>query len=143
MNLENITRSKSHLFFAVIIVVIAIIVFFILISRFETENILDSNSLSQEDISGINKSVQEEMSDIFKPDELVVSQYRGDHNWALAIVNTTSPEEVDGGFVVMKNTNNGWQVAYGPATDYDPQELEDMGVPKALIEQIDEVSIPR
>lgn len=142
MNAVNLTRHKSYLIFSILGIFAVCIVFFFIFNQFNSQDGQVSTPLSQADIKDINTSIRNELSDVFKPEELVITQYKGDHKWALALVTTTNPEVEEGGFAIMKNTDSGWEVAYGPATDYYAEDLREMGVPQSLIGQINDVFIP-
>jgi len=141
MNPESKYRSKSGLILVIISVICVVIAFVFLSSRQNLELLQPSQPLTKEDEVKISSAVAENLSDSFTADELRFTNFKGDHNWAIVVVYTTN-EEVDPNFVLMKNTGSNWEVAYGPATDADDNELKNMGVPEALINQIDDIFVP-
>lgn len=136
MNLESLYNSKIFIILGVagIIIFLVVTIFFLNQSTSDIKQI--GEPLTKSDIAKISTSVAEDLSDAFKPDELVVNDFKGDHNWAIASVSTKSGKE-DGGFVLMKRVNDKWEVVYGPATDYYKEDLLKMGAPESLIDQVD------
>lgn len=138
MTLRQLFQSKSHL----VIFLVGLVGVFILFVTLTTTDITQQNTpLTQNDKSEIEKSVASQLSDTFSQDELRFTNFAGDHEWAIALVYTTN-ENVEAGFVLMKNNGAEWNVMYGPATDYYKEDLTALGAPEELIDQIDSVFIP-
>jgi hypothetical protein len=139
MNLTNIFQSKKLLLFLLIILVIVFSIFMMLL--FQKGYIGGSQSLSDDDQTKISSVVKKSLSDTFTPDELKLTNFKGDHKWSIALLYSTN-ETIDPGFVLMKNDGNEWKLVYGPVTDPDPEALKKLGAPQALIGQIDDVFVP-
>jgi hypothetical protein len=141
MNLERIYKSKSLLVFLIIVLIGVISIFVVLLKQQSFEGTQTPSPLTQQDQSNITSVVKDNLSEDFTADELEFTNFKGDHNWAIALVYSTN-ENIDPNFVLMKNNGSKWEVAYGPATDADPEELKKLGAPQELIDQIDDVFVP-
>lgn len=141
--MTNMPLTKHQIFFAALAIVGAIIVFVILtnISLPSTQPPTIS-APPQSDITAIDTTVRDDLRENFNPTDLVLINHKALGDWAIALVYSTA-EDIDAGVVVLQKTNGSWKLVYGPATDYDPQELEGMGMPKELIDQMNDVFIPQ
>ncbi len=139
MNIANIYRSKGFLIFLIIVLIVVFAIFMMLL--FKQGYIGGSQSLSNDDEVKISSVVKKSLSDTFTESELKLTNFKGDRNFAIALLYSTN-EDVDPGFVLMKNNGGSWELVYGPVTDPDPEALKQLGAPQTLIDQIDEVFVP-
>lgn len=56
-----------------------------------------------------------------------------ENSWALIKVNN---KDAGNAVVVVKNENNTWKVVSGPGTYFDPEELQQLGAPQSIINEI-------
>ncbi len=140
MNIANIYRSRGFLIFLVAVLIVVFAIFMTLLFQ---QGFLGGRSqvLSSDDKEQISSVVKKSLSDNFTGDELKFTNFKGDHNWAIVLVYSTT-KEVDPAFVFMKNNKGSWEIVYGPATDADPSDLKKLGVPQELIDQRDDVFVP-
>lgn len=137
--MRNIFTSKSQILIA-LVGIIGLILVFILVARqpFQEPTVSEP---PQEEISQIDQTVKNNLSENFNPTDLVLVNHKASGDWAASLVYSTA-EDIDAGIVILQKVDGQWKVAYGPASDYDTSELMSMGVPQALIEQLDSIFIP-
>jgi len=140
MNIANIYKSKGFLIFLFIVLIVVFTFFMTLLFQYGYIG-GRPQSITSEDESQISSIVKKSLSDTFTENELKLTNFRGDHNWAIALLYSPT-ETVDPGFVLMKNNGGNWELVYGPVTDPDPIELKKLGAPQSIIDQVDDVFVP-
>lgn len=141
------SRKRLIIIFSTLVVLMGFIFILIILNSFKQTSVKEKGvptpipTVRIEQRQKIINEVKDQIETAFPRNFYNVINIRTENGWAVASLEPKD-KNYEPGNVILRLENNSWTVVLGPGTSFEEEELINIGAPKMVLEEANNIIVP-